>query len=50
MRTNFFFYRTVDVNETQLISISDSAEVAFETFEWSEHEGKGIRLFVQGFG
>ena len=42
--------RTVDVNEMQLISISDSAEEAFGAFEWSEHEGKGVRLFVQGFG
>ena len=34
----------------QLISISDKAQEAFGAFAWSEHEGKGVRLFVQGFG
>ena len=38
------------MNETQLITISDSAQEAFGTFEWSEHADKGVRLFVQGFG
>ena len=39
-----------DVNNLQLISISDSASKAFGAFDWTEHEGKGVRLFVQGFG
>jgi hypothetical protein len=38
------------VDNLQLISISDSANEAFSAFDWAEHEGKGVRLFVQGFG
>lgn len=37
-----------DVNE--LITISEMANEAFGAFDWSEHQGKGVRLFVQGFG
>ena len=37
----------VDLN---LIKVSDSANTAFGGFDWSENEGKGVRLFVQGFG
>jgi len=33
-----------------LINISDSANQAFGSFDWTEHAGKGVRLFVQGFG
>lgn len=33
-----------------LIHISTSANDAFGTFDWSTHAGKGVRLFVQGFG
>ena len=33
-----------------LIGITPSAVEAFKDFDWSEHEGKGVRLFVQGFG
>jgi hypothetical protein len=39
-----------DVSNVDLISISDSATAAFGAFDWTEHEGKGVRLFVQGFG
>jgi len=35
---------------TDLITISDSATQALGTFDWTEHAGKGVRLFVQGFG
>jgi hypothetical protein len=38
------------VNNLQLINVSDSATEAFSAFDWTEHEGKGVRLFVQGFG
>ena len=38
------------VSETNLISITAGATEAFANFDWSEHEGKGVRLFVQGFG
>ena len=33
-----------------LINISASANTAFGSFDWTEHAGKGVRLFVQGFG
>lgn len=33
-----------------LVSITAEATTAFGGFDWSEHEGKGVRLFVQGFG
>ncbi len=33
-----------------LINISASANTAFGSFDWAEHAGKGVRLFVQGFG
>ena len=40
----------VYVENVQLINISDSANQAFAAFDWTEHAGKGVRLFVQGFG
>ena len=33
-----------------LLNISTSAGEAFSGFDWNEHAGKGVRLFVQGFG
>lgn len=42
--------RMVKVSNVDLISVSESANTAFDGFDWSEHEGKGVRLFVQGFG
>ena len=39
-----------DVDNLQLINISDTASKAFGSFDWAEHEGKGVRLFVQVFG
>jgi len=38
------------VSVDALLNISDSARQAFGAFDWSEHAGKGVRLFVQGFG
>jgi len=38
------------VSDLQLINISPAASEAFGAFDWTEHEGKGVRLFVQGFG
>ena len=35
---------------SNLITISETATEAFGTFDWNEHSGKGVRLFVQGFG
>ena len=40
----------VVVSNLDLISVSESANTAFGGFDWTEHEGKGVRLFVQGFG
>ena len=40
----------VTVSNVDLISVSDSAGTAFGGFDWTEHVGKGVRLFVQGFG
>ena len=42
--------RMVKVSNVDLISVSESANTAFDGFDWNEHEGKGVRLFVQGFG
>ena len=38
------------MSDTNLISITETATEAFKDFDWAEHEGKGVRLFVQGFG
>lgn len=40
----------VIVSNVDLISVSESANTAFGGFDWTEHDGKGVRLFVQGFG
>jgi len=40
----------VPVIESQLIEVSTSADTAFSAFDFSAHENKGVRLFVQGFG
>ena len=42
--------KEVEVSTVDLISVSETANTAFGGFDWSEHEGKGVRLFVQGFG
>ena len=42
--------KKVEVSTADLISVSDTANTAFGGFDWTEHEGKGVRLFVQGFG
>jgi len=34
----------------QLVQLTESAGVALGAFDFSTHEGKGIRVFVQGFG
>ena len=40
----------VIVSNVDLISVSESATTAFDGFDWAEHDGKGVRLFIQGFG
>ena len=42
--------KEVVVSTVDLISVSETANTAFGGFDWDEHEGKGVRLFVQGFG
>jgi len=39
-----------DVSDLNLIAVSDAADEAFQGFDWTEHDGKGVRLFIQGFG
>lgn len=38
------------MNDVTLIGITPTADEAFKGFDWSEHDGKGVRLYVQGFG
>lgn len=38
------------MSDLNLIGITPTAGEAFKGFDWSEHAGKGVRLFVQGFG
>jgi hypothetical protein len=38
------------VSTENLIGITPSASEAFSGFDWSEHQGKGVRLYVKGFG
>jgi len=40
----------VNVSNADLISVSENANTAFGGFDWTEHDGKGVRLFIQGFG
>jgi hypothetical protein len=41
---------TVHVSESTLIQVTDAANEAFSAFDFSAHQGKGVRVFVQGFG
>ncbi len=34
----------------QLIQVTDAASSALSAFDFSAHAGKGVRVFVQGFG
>jgi hypothetical protein len=38
------------VTDTQLITVSESADGAFNAFDFSAHAGKGVRLYVAGYG
>ena len=40
----------MDVSDTQLIQVTAAADAALGTFDFSAHEGKGVRVFLQGFG
>ena len=42
--------RNRDVETQELLKITENAGQAFGAFDWSAHAGKGVRLFVQGFG
>jgi hypothetical protein len=39
-----------DVSENQLIQVTEAANSALSAFDFSAHAGKGVRVFVQGFG
>jgi len=39
-----------DVSDTQLIQVTDAATSALSAFDFTAHDGKGVRVFVQGFG
>jgi hypothetical protein len=38
------------VSDTQLIQVTESADTALGAFDFSAHQGKGVRVFIQGFG
>jgi hypothetical protein len=38
------------VSNNELIRVTTAAEAAFSAFDFNAHEGKGIRVFIQGFG
>jgi len=38
------------VSESTLIQVTDKADGAFGAVDFSAHPGKGVRVFVQGFG
>ena len=38
------------VSKEQLIKVTEAADAAFGGFDFSAHEGKGVRVFIQGFG
>lgn len=38
------------MSDTQLISVTDAANAALGGFDFEAHAGKGVRVFIQGFG
>jgi hypothetical protein len=38
------------VTDAQLISVSEKADDALSSFDFSQHDGKGVRIYVAGFG
>jgi hypothetical protein len=38
------------VTVSQLVSVSKSADDALNAFDFSQYDGKGVRLYVAGFG
>jgi hypothetical protein len=42
--------KMMDVSDTQLIQVTAAADEALGAFDFSAHEGKGVRVFLQGFG
>jgi hypothetical protein len=39
-----------NVSDTTLVQLTDAADAALGAFDFTAHEGKGIRVFIQGFG
>ena len=38
------------MSDTELVSVTDTADDAFNTFDFTEQKGKGIRVYLAGFG
>ena len=38
------------MSDTQLIQLTDAANDALGAFDFETHAGKGVRVFIQGFG
>lgn len=38
------------VSEFESIQVTEAADAAFSAFDFSVHAGKGVRVFLQGFG
>ena len=42
--------RVGSVSDSQLIAVTDAADSALGAFDFEAHGGKGVRVYVQGFG
>lgn len=42
--------KQANVSDSKLIQVTDAADAALAAFDFSDHEGKGVRVFLQGFG
>ena len=38
------------MSDSKLILVTDAADAALAAFDFTSHEGKGVRVFLQGFG
>ncbi len=38
------------MSDSQLIQVTEAANSALSAFDFTAHAGKGVRVFVQGFG
>jgi hypothetical protein len=40
----------VELSANTLISVTDAADAALKAFDFKAFAGKGVRVFLQGFG